>query len=133
MFAAHGKWQIDIVPPVIFVNLIGAFNREGVRAFEQHALTEIAPYTAGALKRVVINLTQCELATADSLAALQVYFADVAQRGYQEIDFIGVNALSRQLLTQLWQTHPVKVLFYLDADAYLVQHPHYRDATSWLS
>ncbi|MCG7564233.1 MULTISPECIES: hypothetical protein [unclassified Pseudoalteromonas] len=133
MFAAHGKWQIDIVPPVIFVNLIGAFNREGVRAFEQQALTEIAPYTAGALQRVVINLTQCELATADSLAALQVYFADVAQRGYQEIDFIGVNAVSRQLLTQLWQTQPVKVLFYLDADAYLVQHPHYRDATPWLS
>ncbi|MCG7536057.1 hypothetical protein [Pseudoalteromonas sp. OOF1S-7] len=133
MFAAHGKWQIDIVPPVIFVNLIGAFNREGVQAFEQQALSEIAPHPAGALQRVVINLTQCELVTADSLAALQAYFADVAQRGYQEIDFIGVNTLSRQLLTQLWQMQPVKVLFYLDADAYLVQHPHYRDATSWLS
>ncbi|TMP34800.1 hypothetical protein [Pseudoalteromonas rubra] len=132
MFAAHGKWQINIAPPVIFVNLIGAFNREGVRAFEQQAVTEVSSFPAGSLQRVVINLAQCELATSDSMEALQNYFSAVASRGYQEIDFIGVNALSRQLLTRLWQDQPVKVLFYLDADAYLIQHPHYRDAAPWL-
>ncbi|MBQ4839697.1 MULTISPECIES: hypothetical protein [Pseudoalteromonas] len=132
MFSAHGQWQIDIAPPTVFVNLVGAFNCEGVIALEQDALKRWQAFKPGQLQCAVVNLSDFEMTTLDSMSALKTYCKDMEMRGYRRIDYIGIDALSRKVIRELWTDSNIKIQLYLDVAAYLSQHPAYRGAAPWL-
>ncbi|MCF2859717.1 hypothetical protein L1286_19745 [Pseudoalteromonas sp. SMS1] len=132
MFTVHGQWQINITPPYVYVNLVGAFNREGMTALEKEARQKWQSYNPGQLYGAVINLSEFEMTTNDSIAALQDYFADMEKRGYRRIDYIGIDALSRKIISELWSHSDIKVQLYLDVATYLSQHPTHRGEASWL-
>ncbi|TQF72498.1 hypothetical protein [Pseudoalteromonas luteoviolacea] len=133
MFTIHGQWQIDITPPNVFVNLVGAFNCEGMTALEQEARQKWLNYNPGQLYGAVINLSQFEMTTSDSIEALKDYFSDMEKRGYRRIDYIGIDALSRKIINELWSQSDIQVQLYLDVAAYLSQHPSHRGAAEWLT
>ncbi|MDK1290568.1 hypothetical protein [Pseudoalteromonas umbrosa] len=132
MFSVHGQWQIDIIPPTVFVNLVGAFNSEGVAALVQEARKRWQDYQPSQLHCAVVNLSEFEMTTADSIAALKAYCKDMELRGYRQIDYIGIDALTRKFICELWADSDIKVQLYLDVAAYLSQHPSYRGVASWL-
>ncbi|MBQ4813900.1 hypothetical protein A7985_23035 [Pseudoalteromonas luteoviolacea] len=133
MFTVHGQWQIDITPPNVFVNLVGAFNCEGMTALEQEARRMWRKYDPGQLYCAVINLSEFEMTTVDSIDALKDYFVDMERRGYRRIDYIGINALSRKIISELCSQSDIQVQLYLDVATYLSQHPTNRGAAQWLS
>ncbi|MFC3033311.1 hypothetical protein ACFOEE_12340 [Pseudoalteromonas fenneropenaei] len=132
MFAAHGDWRILIVTPCVYIQPIGAFNKEGVLAFQRDAMQQVAGYPAGSLVSAVIDLRRFELNTADSNAVVQEYFAGIKQRGYQRIDYIGANVLAQQVLEILWQGTNMEVHFHRDLDAFLALCPAHQPAKNWL-
>ncbi|KZN44259.1 hypothetical protein N482_17150 [Pseudoalteromonas luteoviolacea NCIMB 1942] len=133
MFMGHGQWQIDITPPNVFVNLVGAFNCEGMKALEREARRKWLDYERGQIYCAVINLSEFEMTTMDSIDALKDYFSDMEQRGYRRIDYIGIDALSRKIISELWSESDIKVQLYLDVATYLSQHPNHRGVAKWLS
>ncbi|WMN58556.1 hypothetical protein NI389_09815 [Pseudoalteromonas xiamenensis] len=133
MFAAHGEWRILIVDSIVFIQPIGAFNREGVLEFQYDVTNQVMAVPAGRLTRVVTDLQFFELSTADSQSVVQEYFEGVKQRGYERIDYIGANALSRQLLEGLWKGAQMTVVFHDSLEAFLACCPECQKQEMWLA
>ncbi|CCQ11024.1 hypothetical protein PALB_18980 [Pseudoalteromonas luteoviolacea B = ATCC 29581] len=132
MFRAHGEWRFQISGAAIYIQAIGAFNREGVLAFQKELFEKIAPLPPGTLKRAVIDLQLFELSTSDSHDEVKKYFSGVKDRGYEQVDYIGVSPLARLLLDKLWAGTNMPIAFHSDVDAFISEYPQYSDIHAWL-
>lgn len=132
MFAAHGDWRFAIFDGIVYVQMHGAINREGVMQFQKEVLLHLAGLGERTFRRAVTDLTDFELSTADSQTEIQTYFAGVKQRGYERIDYIGANSLCRQLLNVLWQDSGVDVRLHASRADFLATCPECSKAKTWL-
>jgi hypothetical protein len=132
MFAAHGHWRFTIIDDLIYVQIQGAFNREGVIAFQRDVLQHLSEFNGVLPTRAVTDLRFFELSTADSHAEVKAYFEGVKQRGYERVDYIGANSLSRQLLEGIWQDSGVDVHFHSSLETFLAARPESHAAKDWL-
>lgn len=133
MFKAHGKWQIYTQGCTIYIALYGAFNHEGVMAFQQAVLPIVGSLPEGQLTHAVLDLSHFEMSTPDSLEATKAYFLGVKQRNYQQVDYIGANVIAQSLLSQLWADSATQFHFYADEDAFLASYPQHHEALSKLA
>lgn len=132
MFKVHGNWQYSIEPPVIFIKLIGCFNREGVMAFATEVQAELAAFAPNTIEFAAINLADFELATADSLAVTKEYFHAVKSRGYKRVDYIQPSLIAKNLLEHIWRGSDMSVHFYPTLQSYIEQYPEFNCANKWL-
>jgi hypothetical protein len=132
MFAAHGHWRFTIIDDLIYVQIQGAFNREGVLEFQRDVLHYLSECNGVLPTLAVTDLRFFELSTADSHADVKAYFAGVKARGYERVDYIGANSLSRQLLEGIWQGSGVEVSFHPDLNSFLAVRPECAAAQAWL-
>ncbi|KAF7767700.1 hypothetical protein PCIT_a3775 [Pseudoalteromonas citrea] len=128
MFVAHGLWRLYVEAPVIYIGLKGAFNREGIIDLQNNLLATAMKYPPGQLQSAVLDLSMFEMSTADSFEAIRNYFEGVKQRGYVRVDYIGANALARQVLEQLWRGTNTAIYFFDDAADLLVYQPQHHNA-----
>ncbi|TMN90854.1 hypothetical protein CWB72_08150 [Pseudoalteromonas phenolica] len=131
-FKAHGLWRVHIENATIYIALKGGFNREGVIDFQndiiKRVMSEPTPCDSA-----VLNLSEFEMSTSDSLEATKEYFEGVKQRGYKWVDYIGVNPIAEHLLKQLWQGAKTQLSFYPDEQTYLAHKPEHQQALAVLS
>ncbi|MCQ8879704.1 hypothetical protein NQT69_17020 [Pseudoalteromonas shioyasakiensis] len=132
MFNAHGDWQYSIEPPIIFIKVIGSFNTEGVQAFTKAVFTDLAQLPANSIEYAVINLTEFELTTADSLAVTKEYFHGVKARGYKQVDYIQPTLIAKNMLESIWRGSDMNIQFYPTVQSYLEKHPDYEYVKNWL-
>ncbi|MAD88540.1 MAG: hypothetical protein CMK64_02455 [Pseudoalteromonas sp.] len=123
-FKAHGLWRVHIEHSTIYIALKGGFNREGVIDFQndmiKRVMSELTPCDSA-----VLNLSEFEMSTSDSLEATKEYFEGVKQRGYKWVDYIGVNPIAEHLLRQLWQGAKTEICFYPNEKAYISAKPEH--------
>lgn len=127
MFLAHGLWRVYVEAPVIYIGLQGAFNREGIIDLQNDLLAQAMQYPQGNLQSAVIDLSMFEMSTADSFDVIRNYFEGVKSRGYVRVDYIGANALARQVLEQLWRNAKTQIYFFDDAADLLVSQPQHHN------
>lgn len=132
MFDAHGDWQYSIEPPVIYIKVIGCFNREGVQAFTKALFTDLAKLPANSIEYAVINLAEFELTTADSLAVTKEYFHGVKARGYKRVDYLQPSLIAKNMIEHIWQGSDMNIQFYSSAKEYAEKYPDYRYVKKWL-
>jgi hypothetical protein len=125
MFIAHGLWRILFRPPYAYMSLKGAFNKEGTVAFQNELMAKAAQLAPDGVSHAVVDLSEFEMSTADSMDEIKQYFAGVTQRGLQHVSYIGANALARQILSQLWQYTTTEISFFDDMNALIEAHPHH--------
>ncbi|MDN3378691.1 MULTISPECIES: hypothetical protein [unclassified Pseudoalteromonas] len=132
MFDAHGDWQYSIEPPIIYIKIIGCFNREGVQAFTKSIFSDLAQLPANSIEYAIINLAEFELATADSLAIAKEYFHGVKARGYKQVDYLQPSLIAKNMLEHIWQGSDMNIQFYPSVQSYLESYPDYEYVKSWL-
>lgn len=132
MFKAHGEWEFHIDVPLIYIKIIGGINKEGVESFSQSLYQEVQQLPEKSLRHAVTNLTQFELATADSMALTKQYFLGLKSRGYQRIDYIGANIVAKTMLESIWCDIDMDVRFFPTVANYLEQNPTLTYAKNWL-
>lgn len=123
-FKAHGLWRVHMESPTIYIALKGAFNREGVIDFESDMLKRVTAQPA-LYDSAVLDLTEFEMSTPDSLEATRAYFEGVKQRNYAWVDYIGVNSIAEKLLKQMWQGAKTEICFYPDEKTYISAKPEH--------
>ena len=94
MFGAHGEFQICSQPPLMYLELKGSFNNEGITLLTNGVVQELSTHPENTIKFVVVNLKEFELLTLDCLDSLEAYFAGVKERGYQRVDYININIIA---------------------------------------
>lgn len=131
-FDAHGDWRVYIENLTVYISLKGAFNREGVLAFQEDILHHLNSLTES-FNSLVLDLSLFEMVTADSFEVTKQYFEGLKHRGYIWADYIGVNSLAEHTLRQMWQGAETELSFYPDEQTYLANKPEHRQALSVLS
>ncbi|WP_128724139.1 hypothetical protein [Pseudoalteromonas phenolica] len=126
-FKAHGFWRVHMESPTIYIALKGAFNREGVIDFESDMLKRVVAQPAQ-YDSAVLDLTEFEMSTPDSLEATREYFEGVKQRNYAWVDYIGVNSIAEKLLKQMWQGAKTEICFYPNEAMYIAAKPKQKKA-----
>ncbi|MBB1379661.1 hypothetical protein [Pseudoalteromonas sp. SR43-2] len=124
MFGAHGEFQICSQPPLMYLELKGSFNNEGITLLTNGVVQELSTHPENTIKYVVVNLREFELLTLDGLDSLETYFAGVKERGYQRVDYININIIAKNMFEKVWKNSDVEVNFYKDTDSYLLVHPN---------
>ena len=124
MFGAHGEFQICSQPPLMYLELKGSFNNEGITLLTNGVVQELSTHPENTIKFVVVNLKEFELLTLDGLDSLEAYFAGVKERGYQRVDYININIIAKNMFEKVWKNSDVEVNFYKDTDSYLLVHPN---------
>ncbi|KAA1150657.1 hypothetical protein EU510_16355 [Pseudoalteromonas sp. FUC4] len=124
MFGAHGEFQICSKPPLMYLELKGSFNNEGITLLTNGVVQELSTHPENTIKFVVVNLREFELLTLDGLDSLETYFAGVKERGYQRVDYININIIAKNMFEKVWKNSDVEVNFYKDTDSYLLVHPN---------
>ncbi|MEL0656110.1 hypothetical protein V6257_13845 [Pseudoalteromonas issachenkonii] len=124
MFGAHGEFQICSQPPLMYLELKGSFNNEGITLLTNGVVQELSTHPENTIKFVVVNLREFELLTLDGLDSLETYFAGVKERGYQRVDYININIIAKNMFEKVWKNSDVEVNFYKDTDSYLLVHPN---------
>lgn len=132
MFDAHGDWQYSIEPPIIYIKVIGCFNREGVQAFTKAVFADLAKLPANSIEYAVINLAEFELTTADSLAVTKEYFHGVKARGYKRVDYLQPSLIAKNMLENIWSGSDMDIQFYSTAQTYLALYPEFDYVKNWL-
>jgi len=132
MFEVHGNWQYSIEPPIIYIKVIGCFNREGVIAFAKDVMADLSTLPANSIEYAVINLAEFELTTADSLAVATEYFHGVKARGYKRVTYIKPNFVAQSMLESIWRGSDMDVQFCVNAQSYLEQNPEHQHVKNWL-
>ena len=126
MFVAHGLWRVIMQPPCAYLSLKGSFNREGVNALQTDLMTSASQMAPQRIVQAVVDLSEFEMSTADSIEDTRQYFAGVTQRGVTEVNYIGANALARHILAQLWQDTATRACFYDTIEALVKKQPHHK-------
>ncbi|MGO3423062.1 MAG: hypothetical protein ACTIMZ_11510 [Pseudoalteromonas distincta] len=124
MFGAHGEFQICSQPPLMYLELKGSFNNEGITLLTNGVVQELSTHPENTIKYVVVNLREFELLTLDGLDSLEAYFAGVKERGYQRVDYININIIAKNMFEKVWKNSDVEVNFYKDTESYLLVHPN---------
>ena len=124
MFGAHGEFQICSQPPLMYLELKGSFNNEGITLLTNGVVQELSTHPENTIKFVVVNLKEFELLTLDGLDSLEAYFAGVKERGYQRVDYIDINIIAKNMFEKVWKNSDVEVNFYKDTESYLLVHPN---------
>ncbi|CAM4057349.1 hypothetical protein [Pseudoalteromonas byunsanensis] len=127
MFLAHGLWRVYMQPPYAYMGLKGAFNKEGVLAFQEHLRAYANQFPAQSILYAVVDMSEFEMSTADSMEDTREYFSGVTQRGLKHVDYVGANALARHALAQLWQGTTTSINFYANMAELVSQQPHHKD------
>ncbi len=132
MFEVHGSWEYSIEPPIIYIKVIGCFNREGVIAFANSVQADLSTLPANSIEYAVINLAEFELTTADSLAVATEYFHGVKARGYKRVTYIQPSIVAQSMLESVWLGSGMDVQFCMNAQRYLAQYPEHQYVKNWL-
>ncbi|MBD1583999.1 hypothetical protein [Pseudoalteromonas sp. S16_S37] len=127
MFIAHGLWRILMHPPYAYMSMKGAFNKEGVIAFQSDLMATASQFAPQSITEAVVDLSEFEMSTADSIEDTRQYFVGVTQRGLKTANYIGANALARNMLAQLWQNTTTEACFYSSMDELLSKQPHHKE------
>ncbi|OHU91821.1 MULTISPECIES: hypothetical protein [Pseudoalteromonas] len=125
MFLAHGLWRVYMQPPYAYMSLKGAFNKEGVLAFQDDLRAYAGKFPAHSITYGVVDLSEFEMSTADSIEDTRQYFTGVTQRGLKHVDYVGANVLARHVLTQLWQGTATSITFYANMAELVSQQPQH--------
>jgi len=131
MFASHGQWRYSIEPPVIYIEVIGSFNKEAVESFSNEMRVALSDFPEQPVHYAVVNLAAFELTTADSLAVAKAYFHGVKARGYLRVDYIEPTAIVQSMLESIWRGSDMEICFHKDLASYCVLHPHDQSVTRW--
>ncbi|CAH9065883.1 hypothetical protein PSECIP111951_03458 [Pseudoalteromonas holothuriae] len=126
MFVAHGLWRVFMDPPCAYISMKGAFNKEGIIAFQNDLMATASQFAPQSMMDAVVDLTEFEMSTADSIEDTRQYFAGVTQRGLQTVSYVGANALARHMLEQLWQDTTTAVHFFTSMEELVSNQPHYK-------
>ncbi|WP_105166607.1 hypothetical protein [Pseudoalteromonas sp. T1lg23B] len=127
MFLAHGLWRVYMQPPYAYMSLKGAFNKEGVLAFQEDLRTYASKFPAESIAYAVVDMSEFEMSTADSMEDTRQYFSGVTQRGLKHVDYVGANVLARHVLTQLWQGTTTSICFHSNMAQLVNSQPHHKD------
>jgi len=133
MFMAHGDWSYHIEGPVMYVELIGQFNVQGLNKFfqEMHAATNHLPKSI--TNHAVVNLADWELVTDDSRTLAKKYFENMISRGYKKVDYLmPSNNLVKHVLVDTWKDIDIKVNFYDSIEAFLKVNPNCDYVKNWM-
>jgi len=131
-FKAHGLWRVHSESTTIYIALKGGFNREGMIDFQNDIIKRVMS-EPNLFDSAVLNLSEFEMSTSDSLEVTKEYFEGVKQRGYKWVDYIGVNPIAEHLLKQLWQGAKTEICFYPDEKTYISAKPEHIESLSELS
>lgn len=133
MFMAHGDWSYHIEGSVMYVELIGQFNVQGLNKFfqEMHTVTNLLPKSI--TNHAVVNLAEWELVTADSKTLAKKYFENMISRGYKKVDYLmPSNNLVKHVLVDSWKDIDIKVNFYDSIEAFLKVNPNCDYVKNWM-
>ncbi|BBN83188.1 hypothetical protein PA25_31730 [Pseudoalteromonas sp. A25] len=114
-------------PPYAYMSMKGAFNKEGVVAFQNDLMATASQFAPQSIAEAVVDLTEFEMSTADSIEDTRQYFVGVTQRGLKKVNYVGANALARHMLAQLWQDTTTEACFYESMDELLSKQPHHQE------
>lgn len=124
MFEGHGKYRFVIQAPFLYLELLSGFNKEGVIQFRNAMFLEYQKHPEQAINYAIVNLTDWQLGTAESMEQGRKMFENMAQRGYTNVDYLlNGNTIAAFYLKKLWQGLPVQVSFYDTTAQYLAQYP----------
>jgi hypothetical protein len=130
---AHGDWSYHIEGTVMYVELIGQFNVQGLHKFfqEMHAATNIVPKSI--TNHAVVNLSDWQLVTDDSKTLAKQYFENMITRGYKKVDYLmPSNNLVKHVLSDTWKGIDIEVNFYDSIEAFLTVNPNCIYVKNWM-
>jgi len=130
---AHGNWSYHIEGSVMYVELIGQFNVQGLNKFFQEMRTAANNYPKNITNHAVVNLADWELVTDDSRALAKQYFENMISRGYKKVDYLmPSNNLVKHVLLDTWKDINIEVNFYNSIDAFLKINPSCNYVENWM-
>jgi len=133
MFMAHGNWSYHIEGSVMYVELIGQFNVQGLHKFFQHMKKATNLTSKNITNHAVVNLADWELATDDSRELAKQYFENMITRGYKKVDYLMPNNnIVKHVLTDTWKDLDIEINFYNSIEDFLKTNPKCQHVTNWI-
>ena len=126
MFNGHGNYSFTIEAPVLYLELYDAFNEEGAFQFRQAMLAEYQQHPTQLINHAIVNLQNWQLGTPESQQQARKMFQSMAERGYQQVDYlVNGNIIGQFILAKLWQGIKVNVTFHASTADFLALFPHF--------
>ena len=133
MFMAHGDWSYHIEGSVMYVELIGQFNVQGLHKFFQQMKKATNLPSKNITNHAVVNLAHWELATDDSRELAKQYFENMITRGYQKVDYLMPNNnIVKHVLKDTWKDLDIEINFYNSIEDFLKTNPKCQHVTNWI-
>ena len=131
MFMAHGDWSYHIEGSVMYVELIGQFNVQGLHKFFQQMKKATNLPSKNITNHAVVNLAHWELATDNSRELAKQYFENMITRGYQKVDcLMPNNNIVKHVLKDTWKDLDIEINFYNSIEDFLKTNPKCQHVTN---